>query len=286
MAVSTHGDVGRGLEGLAQDLGEDPRGHRVRHRGQARRRPPGAHGPARRGPPPHRGRPRRRQDDARQGARPLDRLLGTPGPVHPRPAAQRHHRGQRLQPGDAGSSSSSRARSSPTSSSATRSTAPRPRRSPRCWSAWRSARSPSTATPTTSTARSWSSRPRTRSRWRAPTRCPRPSATGSPPGSRWATPSPAAELEMLDVHGQSSPLDELSPVAHAGDVRGLIDARTRGARLPRRPQLRHRPGHRHPRPPRTAAGRLPAGHPAPRPRRPRVRRPRRTGTYVIPDDLQ
>ena len=33
---------------------------------------------------------------------------------------------------------------------------------------------------------SWSP-PRTRSTWRAPTRCPRPSATGSPPGSRWAT---------------------------------------------------------------------------------------------------
>jgi MoxR-like ATPase len=36
-------------------------------------------------------------------------------------------------------------------------------------------------------------------------------------------PEPSAELEMLDVHGQASPLDALSPVAHAADVRGLID---------------------------------------------------------------
>ncbi|MBW8481010.1 AAA family ATPase [Actinomadura parmotrematis] len=34
-------------------------------------------------------------------------------------------------------------------------------------------------------------------------------------------PDPAAELEMLDAHGSSSPLDDLRPVAHAGDVRDL-----------------------------------------------------------------
>jgi len=33
-----------------------------------------------------------------------------------------------------------------------------------------------------------------------------------------------AELSMLDTHGSSSPLDELEPVAHAGDVRALIAA--------------------------------------------------------------
>ena len=38
---------------------------------------------------------------------------------------------------------------------ATRSTAPRPRPSRRCWRPWRSARSPSTARPTCSTRRSW-----------------------------------------------------------------------------------------------------------------------------------
>jgi MoxR-like ATPase len=36
-------------------------------------------------------------------------------------------------------------------------------------------------------------------------------------------PDAAAELEMLDVHGQSSPLDRLEPVAHADDVRALIE---------------------------------------------------------------
>ena len=35
-------------------------------------------------------------------------------------------------------------------------------------------------------------------------------------------PEPSAELEMLDVHGQTSPLDGLEPVAHAADVRELI----------------------------------------------------------------
>ncbi len=37
-------------------------------------------------------------------------------------------------------------------------------------------------------------------------------------------PSAAAELEMLDVHSASSPLDRLIPVAEAADVRGLISA--------------------------------------------------------------
>ncbi|MFD0906044.1 AAA family ATPase [Actinomadura sediminis] len=36
-------------------------------------------------------------------------------------------------------------------------------------------------------------------------------------------PDPAAELEMLDVHGRSSPLDRLAPVARAADVRELIE---------------------------------------------------------------
>jgi MoxR-like ATPase len=36
-------------------------------------------------------------------------------------------------------------------------------------------------------------------------------------------PDPGAELEMLDVHGQSSPLDTLEPVADAGDVRDLVE---------------------------------------------------------------
>jgi MoxR-like ATPase len=36
-------------------------------------------------------------------------------------------------------------------------------------------------------------------------------------------PDPASELEMLDLHGQASPLDRLEPVAHADDVRELIE---------------------------------------------------------------
>jgi len=36
-------------------------------------------------------------------------------------------------------------------------------------------------------------------------------------------PSPEAELQMLDVHGGLSPLDDLRPVAHADDVQKLIE---------------------------------------------------------------
>ncbi|NEE29804.1 AAA domain-containing protein, partial [Streptomyces sp. SID7982] len=36
-------------------------------------------------------------------------------------------------------------------------------------------------------------------------------------------PSPDAELRMLDVHGATSPLDDLQPVAHAHDILKLID---------------------------------------------------------------
>jgi MoxR-like ATPase len=37
-------------------------------------------------------------------------------------------------------------------------------------------------------------------------------------------PDPAAELAMLEMHGSSSPLDDLEPVAHARDIRELIVA--------------------------------------------------------------
>ncbi|WSG12136.1 MoxR family ATPase [Nonomuraea sp. NBC_01738] len=37
-------------------------------------------------------------------------------------------------------------------------------------------------------------------------------------------PEPAAELEMLDVHGGTSPLDKLEPVATTAEVRALIEA--------------------------------------------------------------
>ncbi|MFG6193824.1 AAA family ATPase [Nonomuraea sp. JJY05] len=37
-------------------------------------------------------------------------------------------------------------------------------------------------------------------------------------------PEPNAELEMLDVHGETSPLDKLEPVATTAEVRALIEA--------------------------------------------------------------
>ncbi|MFI6731834.1 AAA family ATPase [Nonomuraea sp. NPDC050451] len=37
-------------------------------------------------------------------------------------------------------------------------------------------------------------------------------------------PEPQAELEMLDVHGETSPLDKLQPVATTAEVRALIEA--------------------------------------------------------------
>jgi MoxR-like ATPase len=37
-------------------------------------------------------------------------------------------------------------------------------------------------------------------------------------------PDRAAELSLLETHGSSSPLDQLKPVAHAGDVRALVTA--------------------------------------------------------------
>jgi len=37
-------------------------------------------------------------------------------------------------------------------------------------------------------------------------------------------PTAAAELEMLDTHGSSSPLDQLKPTATAADIRSLIEA--------------------------------------------------------------
>ena len=104
-----------------------------------------ADGVARRRPPADRGRPGRRQDQPRQGARGIDRLHVEARPVHPRPAADRPRRRQRLRTLDREVPVPARARCSPTSCSPTRSTGPRRRRSRRCSRRWRSARSPSTA---------------------------------------------------------------------------------------------------------------------------------------------
>ena len=112
--------------------------------GRGHRADPGRHLHPR--PLPAGRRPRPGQDADGQLDRPDPRRRLQAHPVHARPDALGHHRDQR--PGGArgraaGSSGSSRGRSSPTSSWPTRSTAPRPRPRPRCCRRCRSARSPS-----------------------------------------------------------------------------------------------------------------------------------------------
>ena len=259
--------------------------HRAGHRGQARHSPARHGRSARRGAPAHRGRPRRRQDEVRQGAGPLDRLLGAPRPVHARPAAERRHRRERLQRRGAATSSSSPARSSRTSSSATRSTAPRRRPRRRCSSAWRSGRSPSTASPT---------------------------ARGAVPGARHPEPDrhgghlPAARGAARPVHrahldglpGPDAPRSRCSastrpptrwtalrPVSDATEVRALIDAVRARPRRRGDQGLRGRPRRGDPALGRGAARCVAAGHAA-----------AAAGAkawaaldgrdYVMPDDLQ
>ena len=74
-----------------------------------------------------------RQDPHRAPAGPGARPRLPPHPVHARPAPQRHHRQLPLRPARGPLRVPGRARSSPTSCSPTRSTAPRPRRRRRCW---------------------------------------------------------------------------------------------------------------------------------------------------------
>ena len=93
-------------------------------------------------------------------------------------------------------------RCSATCSWATRSTAPRRRRRPRCWRPWRSARSPPTTARTSSSGPSSCSPPRTRSSTRAPTRCPRPSSTASWCACASATRRPTTNGRMLDARAR------------------------------------------------------------------------------------
>ena len=82
------------------------RPHRRQHRQgdvrPARERAAAARRLRRRRPRPARGSPRHRQDDAREGARDLDRRALHPRAVHARPAALRHPRRVGLQPEGAG----------------------------------------------------------------------------------------------------------------------------------------------------------------------------------------
>ena len=72
-------------------------------------------------------------------------------------------------------------------------------------------------------------------------------------------PTAAAELEMLDTHGSSSPLDQLKPVATAVDVRELIAA-VRGVLVTGAGEgVHHRAGRGHQVRARAAARRLAAG---------------------------
>ena len=145
---------------------------------------------ARRGAPAHRGRARRRQDDAGQGAGPVDRLHGAAGAVHPRPAAQRHHRRERLQPGAA--RVRVQARAGVRQHRARRRDQPGLAQDP-VGAAGVHGRAPGHGGRhhlRAARRRSWSSPPRTRWRWRARTRCPRRSGTGSPRASPSATRRP------------------------------------------------------------------------------------------------
>ena len=174
---------GRADRGVSQPIqpgeGRDRQGDRRARRDRRRR----ADLPVRRRARAAGGRAGAGQDAAgpHAGRRPRPGLQ--PDPVHARPDAGRHHRHQHRdggRPTASGSSSSSAGRSSRRSSWPTRSTAPRPRRSRPCSRRCRSTRSPVGGTIhrlPAAVLRAW--RRRTRSSRKGPTRCPRPSSTGS-----------------------------------------------------------------------------------------------------------
>ena len=90
-------------------------------------------------------------------------------------------------------------------------------------------------------------------------------------------PLPAAERDMLDTHGSSSPLDQLKPVARASDMQGPGDRGPQGTGVRPGQGLHHQPGQRDQDVARAAARRLPASRPAPAACRPAGRGPRWTG---------
>ena len=87
----------RGRQRLAGDRRPD-RQCRSGRAGQERRDPPRPVLPVHRGSPAARRRTRHRKDQPGQGDRRLDRRHLEAGAVHPRPAAERHHRGDGLRP--------------------------------------------------------------------------------------------------------------------------------------------------------------------------------------------
>ena len=131
------------------------------------------------------------QDAAGQVAGAGHRHAVPPRAVHARPDAVRYRRHRdprrRHQPRASACSASRRALCSRRCCWPTRSTARRPRPSPRCSKRCRNARSPSPATPTGCRSRSSCWRPRTRSSRPAPIRCRKRSSTASCCASTSAT---------------------------------------------------------------------------------------------------
>ena len=191
------------------------------------------------------------------------------GAVHPRPAARRPDRVVPLRPARRARSSSAAGRCSPACCWPTRSTGPRPRRSRRCSRRCRSARSPWRARPSRCRARSTCSPRPTRSSTRAPTRCPRPSSTGSCCGSASATRCRDEEYDVLTRRlARQQEEVALEQVTDAPGVLAMQAAvETVTVEETRRPLLR-RPGRGDPGPPRRAHRRLAARVAGPGPRGP------------------
>ena len=236
------------------------------------------------------------QDAGGQDARAGHRRQLPAHPVHARPAARRPDRHADLQPARRRVHHQARARSSPTSSSPTRSTAPPPRCRARCSRRCRSARSRSAT---------------------RPSRCPTPFlvlATQNPIEQEGTYPLPEAQVDrfMLKLsvgypsprrgapdprpHGRP-PITALrvAPVVHADDI-----LRMRGAgrqRLPGRQGqgLHRRPGVRDARPGRRTSSTCSAVHPVrrlaarddlPDPGRQGATRSLHGRGYVTPQDVK
>ena len=224
-----------------------PEGRAARARGRRRRRPPdrrqrGAGRSRSRDdvlddvlialaaerPRADRGLPGRGQDRAGAGARALDRRRLRAHPVHGRPAARRRGRRQRSTTSASSASSSGPGRSSPTSCSSTRSTAPRPRRSPACSSACRSGGSRSTST------RHELARPVPRPGHAEPDRVrghlPAARGAGRPlhgAACRSATRTPPPRPGCWPTHETGDRVLDLETVADAAEVLDLQDAAAR-----------------------------------------------------------
>ena len=163
------------------------------------------------------------QDDAQQGAGPLDRLLGATHPVHAGPAALRRHRGVDLQPGHPASSSSGPGgifanivvgdeinRASPKTQSALL----------ECMEERQV-----TVDGTTYVLDSPFMVIATQNPIEMEGTYALPEAQRDRFMARVSMgyPVEAAEIAMLDTHTWASPIDELEPVADAAEIRKLID---------------------------------------------------------------